>query len=131
MTRMRLLVLTMITVFAGPLAAQPLTAGTWTGTLAPARGGPVAVEAALEECIGGYKVDLKVAGRAAGEAQAVRWADNRLRFRFVEPRSRRQHTCALTRGADGTLSGTCAVPRSRPVAMTLAPPAAGAFGCSG
>src|SRR5688572_8926632 len=103
---------------AGPAAGQPLAAGTWTGTLAPARGGPVAVEAALEECLEGWKVDLKVAGRAAGEAQAVRWADNRLRFRFVEPRSRRQHTCALTRRADGSLIGTCAVPRSRPAAMT-------------
>jgi hypothetical protein len=112
-------------------AAQPLTAGTWTGTLDPARGGPVAVEAALEECIGGYKVDLKVGGRAAGEAQAVVWADNRLRFRFTEPRSRRQHTCALTRRTDGTLAGSCAVARSRPAAMTLSPPATGAFGCTG
>ena len=118
-------------VCAAPAVAQPLVAGTWTGTLDPARGGPVAVEAALEECIGGYKVDLKVGGREVGEAQAVSWADNRLRFRFTEPRSRRLHNCALIRRADGTLAGSCAVARARPAAMVLNPPAAGAFGCTG
>jgi hypothetical protein len=91
----------------------------------------MAVEAALEECIGGWKVDLKVGGRTAGEAQAVRWAEDRLRFRFVEPRSRRQHICALIRRADGTLSGSCTVARARPAAMTLRPPETGAFGCTG
>jgi hypothetical protein len=54
-----------------------------------------------------------------------------LRFRFTEPRSRRQHTCALIRRVDGSLAGSCAVARARPAEMTLSPPAAGAFGCTG
>jgi hypothetical protein len=111
--------------------AQGLMTGTWTGALAPARGANVPVEAALEECIGGYTVGLTVGGRAAGEAQEVRWAERRLRFRFVEPRSRRTYTCDLRHRDDGTLAGSCAVPRGRPAALTLSPPATGAFGCSG
>ncbi len=99
---------------AAPVSAQGLVAGTWTGTLDPARGADLPVQAAIEECIGGYKVDLTVGGREVGEAQQVRWADSRLRFRFVEPRSRRTYTCALRRGANGNLAGQCAVPRGRP-----------------
>lgn len=124
--------LLLLALFAAPLAhAQGLSTGTWTGTLDPARGADLPVQAAVEECIGGYKVDLTVGGRAVGEAQQVRWADSRLRFRFVEPRSRRTYTCSLARNADGALTGQCAVPRSRPAALTLTPPAQGVFGCTG
>jgi len=128
---MRHLLIASMILCAGPAAAQPLTAGTWTGTLTPARGAAVPVEAALEECVGGYTVELKVGGREIGEAQSVQWAAERLRFRFTEPRSRRPYTCALTRRADGTLGGNCAARRTRPAALTLNPPATGAFGCTG
>ena len=129
---MRRLLIPLALLLAASVAhAQGLTAGTWTGDLAPARGARIPVEAALEECIGGYTVDLTVGGREVGEAEQVRWVESRLRFRFVEPRSRRTYTCDLRHRDDGTLAGSCAVPRGRPAALTLTPPATGAFGCSG
>lgn len=120
----------LLALLAAPVArAQGLTAGTWTGTLGAGHGA-APVEATLEACVGGYTVGLKVAGRDAGEAEGVAWAENRLRFRFVEPRSRRALVCALARRTDGSLVGPCAAPRQRPIALTLQPPASAAFGCS-
>jgi hypothetical protein len=120
----------LLVLLAPALRAQPLANGTWTGTLAPQRAQALAVEAAVEECAEGYKVGLTVGGRAAGDAEGVAWAASGLRFRFVEPRSRRAYACALRRQTDGSLAGSCAAPRTRPAALTLRPPAAAAFGCA-
>lgn len=115
---------------APALRAQPLVAGTWTGVLVPARGERLPVEAAMEECMEGWKARLKVDGRDAGEAQGVAWTEDRLRFRFVEPRTRRAYACTLAPRTEGALEGTCAAPRVRPATLWLRPPASAAFGCS-
>lgn len=128
---MRALLAVAVIALANPASAQMLPAGTWTGTWGEGRRAQPAT-AEIERCATGIRVVLTSGGRTA-RTETGTWTARRLRFSTDRARlpimaASQPLVCDLAMGSDGRLSGTCTAGRSR-IPLTLAPPAAGAFGC--
>ncbi len=130
-----LLPLVLLLALAAPPEAQMLPSGTWTGVLTDEGGDRHAVEAAVERCADGFKLDLAVAGRTAQVPESAPATWRRGRLAFTTSRLRlpgtlvpRPLACDLRAGDDGQLAGTC-TSGSRRVRLALAPPTDAAFGC--
>lgn len=127
----RFLLLAALSILAMPASAQLLPSGTWAGTWSSGRTAQPA-SAEIERCATGIRVALVAGGRTA-HTETGTWSQRRLRFttdrvRMPGMAAARPLACDLAMGADGRLSGMCIAGRAR-YPVTLAPPAAGAFGC--
>ena len=130
-----LLPLAFLLALAASPAAQMLPSGTWTGTLTDDDGDRHPVEAAIERCAAGFKLDLTVAGRTAQVPESAPATWRRGRLAFTTSRLRlpgtlvpRPLACDLRADDEGQLTGTC-TSGPRRARLALAPPADAAFGC--
>ena len=104
----------------GSLAAQQMTAGTWTGTVSPPDQG--ALDATFNVRASGdtTKITINVAGRQF-EATGVKIEPKQLLFTFSPGNA--TVSCTLLLKDDKSYSGNCADPQGGSGVITMKPPA--------
>lgn len=122
---MRSLTRTLIGIFAlalpGTLAAQKLTPGTWTGTIAPPDQGPL--DAAFDVRVVGdtTKLTMKADGRVV-EVSDLKVEPGKLLFSFAPGGN--VIRCTLLLKDDKSYSGDCVDPQGGKGVITMKPPKA-------
>ena len=120
-------------LLASSAAAQPLTTGTWTGTL-DGPGAARAVTAEIERCAEGLKLNLSSDdGRFRVSDTVLRQSESTVYFGLTDANERRPLACTTERQADGSLEGSCQARRmfrGARYTLRLHPPAQGTIGCS-
>ena len=117
----RMLIGALTLAMPASLAAQKLTAGTWTGTISPPD--QSALDAAFDIRMSGdtTKITLKVAGQAV-EAADIKVEATRLLFTFSPGGT--TVSCTLLLRDDKSYSGDCVDPQGGKGVIVMKPPKA-------
>ena len=128
---MRSLLFVLPLILAPTALAQPaLPTGSWTGTIAWRDTEPVALTAALEECVEGLKLTLRSDDGAYHAEEVVRIEGGAVRFGLENAARHYALSCAASRQDDGTYAGTCRTANGARARLRLQPPTQSTIGCS-
>ncbi len=126
---MRFLLPSLLFLLAPAAFCQPITTGTWTGTLQWSNANPVPLSVDIETCAEGLKLSLSSADqhyRTATTVVSTSWP-----MMFDIRNTARDYTlaCSLNRNDAGELAGICSSGSSR-ARLSLIPPDVSTIGCS-